>query len=122
MTKRGLGLLSSIYPVQVKKMSAPKYPICHKAMTKHGKTKTRKQRWRCKSCSSTKTHSINSDAKQLKVFLDWLMSRKRQTNMNVSRQAFRHNASKFCKIWALPPLFEYLHRLVPPVLRLNTTK
>lgn len=93
-------------------MSAPKCPICHKAMTKHGKTKAGKQRWRCKSCNSTKTHSINSDAKQLKVFLDWLMSRKRQTDMKVSGRTFRRNSSKFWKYWALPPLIDEIHRVV----------
>lgn len=93
-------------------MSAPKCPICHKAMTKHGKTKAGKQRWRCKSCNSTKTHSINSDAKQLKVFLDWLMSRKRQTDMKVSGRTFRRNTSKFWKYWALPPLIDEIHRVV----------
>lgn len=93
-------------------MSAPKCPICHKAMTKHGKTKAGKQRWRCKSCNSTKTHSINSDAKQLKVFLDWLMSRKRQTDMKVSGRTFRRNTSKFWRYWALPPLIDEIHRVV----------
>lgn len=93
-------------------MSAPKCPICHKAMTKHGKIKAGKQRWRCKSCNSTKTHSINSDAKQLKVFLDWLMSRKRQTDMKVSGRTFRRNTSKFWKYWALPPLIDEIHRVV----------
>lgn len=81
-------------------------------MTKHGKTKAGKQRWRCKSCNSTKTHSINSDAKQLKVFLDWLMSRKRQTDMKVSGRTFRRNTSKFWKYWALPPLIDEIHRVV----------
>lgn len=93
-------------------MSAPKCPICHKKMTKHGKTKAGKQRWRCKSCSTTKIHSINSDAKQLKVFLDWLMSRKRQVDMDVSGRTFRRNTSKFWRYWALPPLIDEIHRVV----------
>lgn len=93
-------------------MSAPKCPICHKKMTKHGKTKAGKQRWRCKSCSTTKIHSINSDAKQLKVFLDWLMSRKRQVDMDVSGRTFRRNTSKFWRCWALPPLIDEIHRVV----------
>ena len=93
-------------------MSAPKCPICHESMTKHGKTKAGKQRWRCKSCNTTKTHPINSDAKQLKAFLDWLMSRKRQTDMNVSGRTFRRNASKFWKYWALPPLIDEIHKAI----------
>lgn len=93
-------------------MSAPKCPICHKKMTKHGKTKAGKQRWRCKSCSTTKIHSINSDAKQLKVFLDWLMSRKRQVDMDVSGRTFRRNTSKFWRYWALAPLIDEIHRVV----------
>lgn len=81
-------------------MSAPKCPICHKSMTKYGKAKVEKQHWRCKNCSATKTHSINSDAKQFKVFLDWLMSRKRQTDMSrTTDRTFRNRTAKFWKYW-----------------------
>lgn len=119
-------LFSSIYPVQVrkinyicwlifreKKMSAPKCPICHELMKKHGKTKAGKQRWICKSCKATKTHAINSDAKQLKIFLDWLLSRKRQTDItHATDRTFRNRTARFWKYWALPPLIDEIHKVV----------
>lgn len=94
-------------------MSAPKCPICHELMKKHGKTKAGKQRWICKSCKATKTHAINSDAKQLKIFLDWLLSRKRQTDItHATDRTFRNRTAGFWKYWALPPLIDEIHKVV----------
>lgn len=94
-------------------MSAPKCPICHELMKKHGKTKAGKQRWICKSCKATKTHAINSDAKQLKIFLDWLLSRKRQTDItHATDRTFRNRTARFWKYWALPPLIDEIHKVV----------
>lgn len=94
-------------------MSAPKCPICHELMKKHGKTKAGKQRWICKSCKATKTHAINSDAKQLKIFLDWLLSRKRQTDItHATDRTFRNRTARFWKYWALPSLIDEIHKVV----------
>lgn len=94
-------------------MSAPKCPICHELMKKHGNTKAGKQRWICKSCKATKTHAINSDAKQLKIFLDWLLSRKRQTDItHATDRTFRNRTARFWKYWALPPLIDEIHKVV----------
>lgn len=93
-------------------MSAPKCPICNQLMTKYGETKAGKQRWRCKSCSTTKTHSIDSEAKHLKSFLAWLMSRKKQSDMSGSGRTFRRHSARFWKIWALPPLIDEIHKVV----------
>lgn len=94
-------------------MSASKCPICHELMKKHGKTKAGKQRWICKSCKATKTHAINSDAKQLKIFLDWLLSRKRQTDItHATDRTFRNRTARFWKYWALPPLIDEIHKVV----------
>ncbi len=70
-------------------MSAPKCPICHRLMTKHGKTKAGKQRWRCKSCNTTKTHTINSDAKQLKIF--WIGFYQEKGRLIYPRQLIGHS-------------------------------
>lgn len=94
-------------------MSAPKCSICHELMKKHGKTKAGKQRWIYKSCKATKTHAINSDAKQLKIFLDWLLSRKRQTDItHATDRTFRNRTARFWKYWALPPLIDEIHKVV----------
>ena len=82
-------------------------------MIKHGKTKAGKQRWRCKSCNITKTHAINSDDKRFESFLDWLMSRKRQTDMTTTTgRTFINHTAKFWKYWALPPLIDEIYKVV----------
>lgn len=60
-------------------MTVPKCPICGKAMIKHGKTSTGKQRWRCKKRSVTGTNRIDNEAKQLDEFPGWLLSKRRMS-------------------------------------------
>jgi hypothetical protein len=64
------------------------------------------------SCNATETHSINNDAKLLKVFLDWLLSRKLQADMMESGRSFRRKTSKFWQVWAMPPLIDETYHVV----------
>jgi hypothetical protein len=64
------------------------------------------------SCNATETHSINNDAKLLKVFLDWLLSGKLQADMLKSGRTFRRKTSKFWQIWAMPPLIDETYHVV----------
>lgn len=93
-------------------MSIPKCPDCSLPITKHGKTDAGIQRWRSKSCNTTKTHKINSDAKHLEQFLYWLISRQRQADMNGLGRTFRRHSAKFWKIWALPSLIDEIYHVV----------
>ena len=87
-------------------------PICGAKMVKNGKTKTGKQRWFCKCCYTSKTNKLNSDAKQFKVFLEWLMSKDRQIDMPGKGRSFRRHTSKFWKYWPLPPVVDARHRVI----------
>ena len=93
-------------------MSAPKCPICGKTMNKHGYSSSGKQRWRCKKCSYTKTHKINTDAKNLELFLAWLFSKQRQVDMPGGGRAFRYKTARFWEIWPMPPLIDEIFDVV----------
>jgi len=81
-------------------------------MKKNGKTSAGKVRWRCKSCNVSKTHKIDSSAKHLQEFLDWILSRKRQSDMQGQGRNFRRRTHKFWKLWPLPPLVDEIHRVI----------
>lgn len=45
-------------------------PVCGNKCVKSGKTRTGAWRWLCKTCKSSLTHKIDSDSKELKIFLE----------------------------------------------------
>lgn len=81
-------------------------------MKRHGKTSAGSQRWQCASCKATETHNINNDAKLLKVFLDWLLSGKLQSDMPGGGRTFRRKTSKFWQIWPMPPVIDEVFHVV----------
>lgn len=93
-------------------MSRPICPICGTSMTKYGKTAAGRQRWRCAGCNSTSTHKIDSAAKALAAFLDWLFSSKRQKDMPGEGRTFRRKCARFWKVWPLPPVTGEVHRVI----------
>lgn len=93
-------------------MKSPLCSTCGTQMKKNGKTKDGTQRFRCKVCGSSFTHRINSDAKALKEFVEWLLSRERQIDMPGSGRTFRRRASKFWAFWPLPDVVDEIHRVI----------
>ena len=63
-------------------------------------------------CKVTTTHKNNNDTKLLKQFLDWLLSRKRQSDMSRSGRSFRRKTARFWSIWAVPSIIDGIHRVV----------
>lgn len=93
-------------------MKSPLCSTCGARMKKNGKTKDGTQRFRCKVCGSSFTHRINSDAKALKEFVEWLLSRERQIDMSGSGRTFRRHTSKFWAFWPLPDVVDEIHRVI----------
>lgn len=93
-------------------MKSPLCSTCGVQMKKNGKTKDGTQRFRCKVCGSSFTHRINSDAKALKEFVEWLLSRERQIDMPGSGRTFRRHTSKFWAFWPLPDVVDEIHRVI----------
>lgn len=56
-------------------------PVCSGNCVRNGKTKSGSQRWLCKTCSVTFTQQIDNSSKQLKIFLNWLLSKETQREM-----------------------------------------
>ena len=78
-------------------------PICGMKCVKSGKTKAGAQRWLCKNCKTSFTHKINSEAKELQIFLAWLFGKESQSTMSGEGRSFRRKTSKFWEIWTMPP-------------------
>ena len=81
-------------------------------MQRWGKNKNGTQRWRCPSCKATSTRKYDNDAKLLKQFLDWLLSKKTQRSMPGEGRTFRRKTAKFWDIWPLSPLVDEVHRVI----------
>ena len=81
-------------------------PACGGNCVRNGKTKSGSQRWLCKTCSVTFTQQIDNSSKQLKIFLNWLISKETQREMPGGVRTFRRKTSRFWEIWPMPPLIE----------------
>lgn len=86
--------------------------VCGTPMKRNGKTKDGVQRWRCKKCGSSKTHRINSDAKDLERFVNWLLSRDKQIDMPGQGRGFRKRTARFWSIWPMPPVVDEIHKVI----------
>lgn len=81
-------------------------PVCGMKCVKFGKTKAGTQRWFCKECKTALTHKIDSNSKELKIFLKWLFGKMSQSDMPGEGRTFRRKTSKFWNIWPMPSKIE----------------
>lgn len=81
-------------------------PICGEKCVKSGKTKAGSQRWLCKNCKTSLTHKIDNEAKELRIFLNWLFGKESQSTMPGDGRTFRRKTAKFWEIWVMPPKIE----------------
>lgn len=85
-------------------------PVCGGKMKGHGTTAAGSKRWQCTSCGATATRKLDSAAKGLKAFLDWLLSPSPQAAMPGGGRTFRRKAERYWKIWPIAPVCdERLH-------------
>lgn len=71
-------------------------------MKRNGRTSSGRQRWRCKVCGTSSTHRIDNKAKQLKMFLRWLMGKETiKESSRCSKATFERRAQQFWKLWPL---------------------
>jgi len=93
-------------------MDTKKCPSCGGEMKRNGRNSSGTQRWRCRSCGASATHTHDSDAKRLKAFLGWLLSGSLQKDMPGEGRTFRRRCARFWEIWPLPPVCDEAHRVV----------
>lgn len=93
-------------------MSANICSVCSNKMVKNGKTKAGKQRYRCLECGSSQSRRYDLQARELKLFLDWLLGKQLQRDMQGQGRSFRRKTAKFWDIWPMPPLSDEIHRVI----------
>ena len=76
-------------------MRRVKCSICDTDCIKYGKTKAGSQRWFCKHCSVAFTEQINTDAKELQLFLKRLFGKQTEAEMIGKGRTFRRKTAKF---------------------------
>ena len=81
-------------------------PVCGRKCVKSGKTKAGSQRWFCKECKSSLTRRIDTDSKELQMFLNWLFGKDDQSTMPGEGRTFRRKKARFWDIWPMPPKVE----------------
>ena len=77
-------------------------PVCGGAMRRNGRTRAGSQRWKCVACSLGATvprpdERLDAD---LRVFLGWLLSGRRQADMGTGSRMFRKRG-QWC--WGIRP-------------------
>lgn len=93
-------------------MGNPCCPVCGSSMVKNGTTKAGRTRFRCMRCGSSLVRKIDTSAKDLKTFLAWLLSRRRQSDMPGGGRTFRRKCAPFWDIWPMPPKIEEPHSVI----------
>ena len=81
-------------------------PVCKGLCIKYGTAKSGSQRWYCKNCKISFTQSIDDASRRINIFLNWLFSKKTQSEMPGEGRTFRRKTSEFWSIWPMPPKIE----------------
>ena len=81
-------------------------------MKRNGRAPSGAQRWRCRSCGASATHSNDVAARELAAFVGWLLSRGTQADMPGRGRTFRRRAALFWPIWPMPEVVDEAFRVV----------
>ena len=81
-------------------------------MKRNGRAPSGAQRWRCRSCGASATHSNDVAARELAAFVGWLLSRGTQADMPGRGRTFRRRAALFWPIWPMPEAVDEVFRVV----------
>ena len=93
-------------------MDNMKCPSCGGPMKRNGRAPSGAQRWRCRSCGASATHSNDVAARELAAFVGWLLSRGTQADMPGRGRTFRRRAALFWPIWPMPEVVDEVFRVV----------
>lgn len=81
-------------------------------MTRHGRTSSGRQRWRCRRCNVTEVGRIDATAKHLQEFVAWLLSNRRQVDMPGQGRSFRRRCRQLWQIWPFAPVIDEVYPLI----------
>ena len=81
-------------------------------MIKHGKTGANRQRFRCKSCSSTQTRSNDTRVRDFAAFLDFVTGKYTLADHGAKARTLRRRNRQFWRLWPTSPLVDEVHHVV----------
>lgn len=81
-------------------------------MKRNGRTSAGAQRWRCRECGASSTHSYDSELADFNAFLGWLLSKDVHRSMPGGGRSFRRRNERFWRIWPMPDVVDEVHRVV----------
>ncbi|MDY5159791.1 IS1249 family transposase [Actinotignum urinale] len=87
-------------------MNRPFCFFCQVPMVKNGHHPSGVQRWKCAKCDTQKTHRIDTSAKDLNMFISWLLGNTTMAQMPGKGRTFRRKTRKFWDIWPLSPVVD----------------
>ena len=93
-------------------MNNKKCPTCGMAMKRNGRTSAGAQRWRCRECGSSSTHSYGSELADFNAFIGWLLSKDVHRSMPGGGRTFRRRNEGFWKMWPMPDVVDEVHRVI----------
>lgn len=93
-------------------MARASCPVCGGRAKGHGSTSSGRKRWQCMSCGATFTVRADARARLLALFLEWLLSKRTQSEMGVSARTFRRLTSEFWSLWPMAPVCDEVHHVV----------
>jgi len=93
-------------------MARPVCAVCGGKTKGHGKTSSGKRRWQCMSCGATSVVSLDSIVFLLRLFINWLLSKKTQQEMGMSARTFRRKTARFWSIWPVAPMCDEIHHVL----------
>ena len=86
--------------------------ICKSKMKRNGFTSSGRQRWKCLKCGSSKVHTNDVSTRELKAFVNWLLSRERHRDKKGQGRTFRRHTKPFWEIWPIPIPTGEVHKVI----------
>ena len=81
-------------------------------MKRNGHNSSGRTRWRCKVCGASTTQNYNSNPKHLRVFLQWLLGKQSQSELDMPARTFRDKTQKFWRFNPVLPICDEIHHVV----------
>ncbi|WP_456061920.1 transposase-like zinc-binding domain-containing protein [Bifidobacterium criceti] len=87
-------------------MGQPLCPRCGGEMKRNGTTSAGRTRWRCKDtgCGSSRTRGYDTAARDVRGFIDWLLSADTQERRHVSARTLRRRNELGWSLWPPCPM------------------
>ncbi|WP_129914840.1 IS1 family transposase, partial [Bifidobacterium pseudolongum] len=95
-------------------MEQPLCPRCGGKMKRNGTSSAGRARWRCKDpgCGSSRTRGYGTAARDVRGFIDWLLSADTQEQRHVSARTLRRRNELGWSLWPPCPMDGQVHDVV----------